>query len=92
MTNRNRKFDSAHKSEVVGTSLFTGAYSKQNRWAAGLIISLQLYADWNAGKIAIRLIKQTGLIRQRFFFSARVADLWNDLDDGRISVDTINSF
>src|SRR6218665_416887 len=29
--NRNRDFYSAHKSEVAGTSLFTGACSKQNR-------------------------------------------------------------
>src|SRR6218665_1360239 len=29
-----RDFYSAHKSEVAETSLFTGAYPKQNRWSA----------------------------------------------------------
>jgi len=37
-SNRNLdNFYSAHKSEVAGTSLFTGAYPEQNRQAAGQI-------------------------------------------------------
>ena len=35
--NRGLYFYSAHKSEVAGTRLFTGAYPKQNRLAAGQI-------------------------------------------------------